>query len=288
MLSDSSGVLTRCSAVILWKYVQDQQAMARIWRDGQKLPCHIYRLLVTGLIDEKIFQRQLYKGNLSGVVGNGSKEAGSSTSCKKSNSAGSFSRDELRKLFSINENTDCDTQATMATGDAGSKVAWNDVKESTDDAVLQAAVQGASVSYAWLQAVKGQSVGDDEDQALEACTDNLAPCVRSSMPVEQPLAAFSDDEDDVGQENGATAAPSLSDDEFEIELSGGGMGLEDEDGEGGDDIDDADNARAVDVLDDDDDTGTCSSEEGMKALSSAVQKVDNDRWDDVELDSPLR
>lgn len=24
------------------------QAMARIWRDGQRRPCHIYRLLTTG------------------------------------------------------------------------------------------------------------------------------------------------------------------------------------------------------------------------------------------------
>ena len=37
------------------------QAMARIWRDGQQKACTIYRLLTTGTIDEKIFQRQLQK-----------------------------------------------------------------------------------------------------------------------------------------------------------------------------------------------------------------------------------
>lgn len=35
--------------------------MARVWRDGQKLPVTIYRLLATATIDEKIFQRQLKK-----------------------------------------------------------------------------------------------------------------------------------------------------------------------------------------------------------------------------------
>lgn len=37
------------------------QAMARIWRDGQAKPCTIYRLLTTGAIDEKMYQRQLMK-----------------------------------------------------------------------------------------------------------------------------------------------------------------------------------------------------------------------------------
>jgi SNF2 family DNA or RNA helicase len=48
--------------------LQDDQAMARIWRDGQQRTCHIYRLLSTGLIDEKMFQRQLYKQVWGGPV----------------------------------------------------------------------------------------------------------------------------------------------------------------------------------------------------------------------------
>ena len=37
------------------------QAMARVWRDGQSKPCAVYRLLTTGALDEKIYQRQLMK-----------------------------------------------------------------------------------------------------------------------------------------------------------------------------------------------------------------------------------
>lgn len=37
-----------------WNPAADQQAMARIWRDGQKLPCNVYRLLTTGTIEEKV------------------------------------------------------------------------------------------------------------------------------------------------------------------------------------------------------------------------------------------
>lgn len=39
--------------------------MARIHRDGQKKPVFIYRLLTSGTIDEKIFQRAITKMGLS-------------------------------------------------------------------------------------------------------------------------------------------------------------------------------------------------------------------------------
>jgi hypothetical protein len=42
-----------------WNPAHDLQAMARVWRDGQTRPVHIYRLLLAGTIDEKIFQRQV-------------------------------------------------------------------------------------------------------------------------------------------------------------------------------------------------------------------------------------
>merc|ERR1712176_1090960 len=47
-----------------WNPANDEQAMARVWRDGQKKPVFIYRLLTTGTIEEKIFQRQTHKKSL--------------------------------------------------------------------------------------------------------------------------------------------------------------------------------------------------------------------------------
>jgi len=47
-----------------WNPANDDQAMARIWRDGQKKQCYIYRLLAVGTIEEKIFQRQEHKKSL--------------------------------------------------------------------------------------------------------------------------------------------------------------------------------------------------------------------------------
>lgn len=51
-----------------WNPSVDRQAMARIHRDGQKKTCYIYRLLIPGTMDEKIYQRQLSKLSLSDAL----------------------------------------------------------------------------------------------------------------------------------------------------------------------------------------------------------------------------
>lgn len=51
-----------------WNPAADQQALARVWRDGQKKDCFVYRLIATGTIEEKIFQRQSMKQSLSSCV----------------------------------------------------------------------------------------------------------------------------------------------------------------------------------------------------------------------------
>ena len=71
-----------------WNPAVDKQAAARVWRDGQAKRCFIYRMLSTGTIEEKIYQRQLSKEGLADVLGGGMNEAACST-------------DELRELFHI-------------------------------------------------------------------------------------------------------------------------------------------------------------------------------------------
>ncbi|XP_028985049.1 DNA repair and recombination protein RAD54B [Betta splendens] len=76
-----------------WNPANDIQAMARVWRDGQKKTVHIYRLLTAGTIEERIFQRQVSKQGLSGTVvdlGKGAEHT-------------SFSTNELRDLFSLTD-----------------------------------------------------------------------------------------------------------------------------------------------------------------------------------------
>lgn len=51
-----------------WNPANDGQAMARVWRDGQRKVCYLYRFLCTGSIEEKIFQRQSHKKALSNCI----------------------------------------------------------------------------------------------------------------------------------------------------------------------------------------------------------------------------
>ncbi|KAH0541965.1 hypothetical protein FGG08_003597 [Glutinoglossum americanum] len=80
-----------------WNPSTDLQAMARIHRDGQRRDVKIYRLLMAGGLDEKIYQRQLTKQGLAeSVIDNKA-------------SASSFTQSELRDLFSLDTESLCQT-----------------------------------------------------------------------------------------------------------------------------------------------------------------------------------
>ncbi|XP_078039953.1 DNA repair and recombination protein RAD54B isoform X2 [Augochlora pura] len=79
-----------------WNPASDSQAMARIWREGQKKNVFILRLLTTGTIEEKIFQRQVSKASLSETV----VDVNNFVSLK-------LSTIELKDLFTLATNTNC-------------------------------------------------------------------------------------------------------------------------------------------------------------------------------------
>ncbi|KAL7638857.1 UNVERIFIED_CONTAM: hypothetical protein RMT77_010391 [Armadillidium vulgare] len=71
-----------------WNPATDLQAMSRVWRDGQTKSVYIYRLILAGSIEEKMFQRQVCKQGISGSV----VDARSSFKVQ-------FSREDLKDLF---------------------------------------------------------------------------------------------------------------------------------------------------------------------------------------------
>ncbi|KAM6215655.1 DNA repair and recombination protein RAD54B [Rhynchocyon petersi] len=95
-----------------WNPATDIQAMSRVWRDGQKHPVHIYRLLTTGTIEEKIYQRQISKQGLSGAV----------MDLAKTSEHIQFSVEELKNLFTLHESSHCVTHDLLdceCTGERG-------------------------------------------------------------------------------------------------------------------------------------------------------------------------
>ncbi|DBA00028.1 TPA: hypothetical protein N0F65_002031 [Lagenidium giganteum] len=79
-----------------WNPATDKQAAARVWREGQKKMCFVYRFLATGTLEEKIFQRQLSKEGLQNIVDD--KEEVNSLSSK-----------DLKRLFVLRKDTLSDT-----------------------------------------------------------------------------------------------------------------------------------------------------------------------------------
>ena len=80
-----------------WNPATDLQAMARIHRDGQKRKCVIYRFLMAGGIDEKIWQRQVTKLGLASNI------------MEQKSGSSSFTKEELKDLFRLDEGLSCQT-----------------------------------------------------------------------------------------------------------------------------------------------------------------------------------
>lgn len=87
-----------------WNPANDKQALARVWRDGQRKTCYIYRFFSTGTIEEKIYQRQICKDGLSSmIVTDGINEL-----------KDSLSEEFIRNLFEYKQSTLSDTHDSIS------------------------------------------------------------------------------------------------------------------------------------------------------------------------------
>jgi hypothetical protein len=111
-----------------WNPAHDNQAMARVWRDGQTRPVTIYRLLAAGTVEEKVFQRQLLKHREAAAAGYGGDSVGADGG---KTDVGRFTRDELSELVRFS------SPAKPATLTA---VGWRDSKDEVEDPLLRAAI----------------------------------------------------------------------------------------------------------------------------------------------------
>ena len=90
-----------------WNPATDLQAMARIHRDGQKRPCVIYRFLMAGGLDEKIWQRQTTKLGLASSV------------LDHNGGTSNFTIEELKDLFRLDECLSCQSHDLLGCGCEG-------------------------------------------------------------------------------------------------------------------------------------------------------------------------
>ncbi|KNG44406.1 dna repair and recombination protein rad26 [Stemphylium lycopersici] len=149
-----------------WNPATDLQAMARIHRDGQKLPCKVYRFLVKGGLDEKIYQRQVMKMGLANAV------------VDNKASASSFSQEELRDLFRLDEREGCQTHDLLGClcGCRGAP----EVKLEAEEVEGDDEADGEDDGYPSLQ--KASEVNIEEQEAkIEARRKAKMPKLRMLM-----------------------------------------------------------------------------------------------------------
>lgn len=103
-----------------WNPATDVQAMARIHRDGQKRHCRIYRFLLKGSLEEKIWQRQVTKIGLADSV------------MENKDNVAQFSRDELKDLFRLDEESRCQTHELLGCDCGGWGVGTSDSSSNGD------------------------------------------------------------------------------------------------------------------------------------------------------------
>lgn len=134
-----------------WNPLVDLQAMARIHREGQKRPTFIYRLLTTGTIDEKIFQRQLMKTTLSDTFVDDSNDA----------TLNIFDYEDLRDLFSLSI-TDCNTHDLVLCGCQGNS---DDADTSIDSSqpLIASLSFSERPSSGYMSALDLKNIGGTQD-----------------------------------------------------------------------------------------------------------------------------
>lgn len=110
-----------------WNPATDDQAMARIHREGQKKSCYIYRMVMKGALEERIWQRQVVKRGLAESIMEGG--AGG----KQGKDKAPFALEELKDLFRLDESEALKTHELIDCQCGGTANAINHEVEDNDD-----------------------------------------------------------------------------------------------------------------------------------------------------------
>ena len=204
-----------------WNPATDDQAAARIWRDGQQRQVFIYRLVCTGTIEEKILQRQISKHGLHGTVTDNPDPS-------------KFSTSELSDIFTLRRDTASETHEKVCKcatckecapdgRDVNVPAANTDDEEQDgdDDAVSSEQVQVGEPGTVELRDWSHHhDVATTSDALLRTCAgaDNIVslvfaclrkgrdPTLPSFGDAADPNAQVSDDDDDDDDDEHSTDA----------------------------------------------------------------------------------
>ena len=85
-----TNILLSTVTLVAWNPAEDRQAVDRAYRIGQTKPVVVYRLIMASSIEEKMYEKQVFKDGVRVVT-----ESGVSSSARY------FSQDETTELFTL-------------------------------------------------------------------------------------------------------------------------------------------------------------------------------------------
>ncbi|KAL7276337.1 DNA repair protein rhp26 [Rhizina undulata] len=154
--------LTGADRVIIfdpdWNPSTDMQARERAWRLGQKRPVTIFRLLTAGTIEEKVYQRQIFKQHLASKV------------LTDPNQARFFEADDLHDLFVLGTSS---LSGGTATGDLfrGSERVLDNSHHWNETSKEDAKEDSAIGSIDGVARVEKEGIQDPETESNELTED---------------------------------------------------------------------------------------------------------------------
>merc|ERR1719491_785656 len=203
--------LTSADRVILvdpaWNPATDAQAVDRAFRIGQNREVRVYRLIMSGLIEDKMFRLQVFKMGITRTVLEGSQQQAY------------FTAREIRALF---EWTDPSEGATR-------KLLMEKHGADTDANVQQAADDdGASAADGWFE--KGPAVGlSNLSLVFGSCVQDEAPVladIDASAHVSQVKERFDEVDKRYQEQKAAREAAEARVEQMKQELEEASAGME--------------------------------------------------------------
>ena len=165
-----------------WNPATDDQAVARIHRQGQTRHCKIYRFLIKGGLEERIWQRQAVKRALADSIMQAGSAATSAIGDGASTGRGStstFSQEELKDLFQLDESTGLRTHDLI-----GCSCQGDGHLEQEDDSLLSEGNDRAGKQVKALM----DSFGDElPDLELLPSLGDLGECDEEAKGIATPI-----------------------------------------------------------------------------------------------------
>lgn len=150
--------LTGANRIIIfdpdWNPSTDMQARERAWRIGQKREVSIYRLMVAGSIEEKIYHRQIFKQFLTNKILTDPKQ-------KRF-----FKMNELHKLFTLGGDDGLASEELAGEVEKHTKSLKEKTTEQSDDFEQVASINGVSKLEGFFSKEEKEADNNEDDRLI--------------------------------------------------------------------------------------------------------------------------